>query len=345
MGIRESLLNTITSVSNGDFIRIVTAAGASSKATLANVMKSFETGLGSKSSLTTSDYIRVVGSDNVCYKQLISALMEVMGTLTYKRTLTSSDDCNTLEQGVYTFNTSVPQNAPSGVSYGTLIVVNGTYGSASLYNFQLLSVSGKGLYYRRKQGNSDDSFADWARVSRADELDALKNPAKTVSNIDTATATGFYGYTSAASGTKPIADSGGDLIVIAHSSTYSVQVAIPYSTTNANNIYKRVIVSGTPTEWKLQPTRTEVDTLNNKRAFQGWGTSLTFTLTNGRQALVFVNNNEIYLVWNPTSSALNVAQVFSRSGQATATIARGDSNTEIVVTTTSSSSITALVVS
>lgn len=132
----------------------------------------YEKDLAQKSTLTTSDYIRVVGSDNVSYKQLVSAVMTAMG------------------------------------------------------------------------------------------LDALKNPAKTVSNIDTATATGFYGYTSAASGTKPIADSGGDLIVIAHSSTYSVQVAIPYSTTNANNIYKRVIVSGTPTEWQLQPTRAEVDALS-----------------------------------------------------------------------------------
>ena len=72
MGIRESLLNTITSVGNSDFVRIVTSTGASSKATVANVFKSFESGMGAKSSLTTSDYIRVVGTDNVSYKQLVS---------------------------------------------------------------------------------------------------------------------------------------------------------------------------------------------------------------------------------------------------------------------------------
>ncbi len=72
MGIRESLLNTITSVGSSDFVRIVTSAGASSKATVANLFKSFESGLGAKSSLTTSDYIRVVGSDNNAYKQLVS---------------------------------------------------------------------------------------------------------------------------------------------------------------------------------------------------------------------------------------------------------------------------------
>lgn len=72
MGIRESLLNTITSVGSSDFVRIVTSAGASSKATLQNVIKSFETGLGSKTSLTDSDYIRIVGSDNNLYKQSVN---------------------------------------------------------------------------------------------------------------------------------------------------------------------------------------------------------------------------------------------------------------------------------
>ena len=71
MGIRESLLNTISSVSGSDFVRIVTAAGASSKATVANLFKSFESGLGAKSTLTTSDYVRVVGSDNASYKQSV----------------------------------------------------------------------------------------------------------------------------------------------------------------------------------------------------------------------------------------------------------------------------------
>ena len=79
MGIRESLLNTISSVSDSDFVRIVTAAGASSKATVANLFKSFESGLGAKSNLSTSDYIRVVGSDNNAYKQSVSSMKTAMG--------------------------------------------------------------------------------------------------------------------------------------------------------------------------------------------------------------------------------------------------------------------------
>ena len=72
MGVRESLLNTITSVADSDFVRIVTSAGASSKATVRNLFKGFESNLSAKSSLTTSDYIRVVGSDNEAYKQSVS---------------------------------------------------------------------------------------------------------------------------------------------------------------------------------------------------------------------------------------------------------------------------------
>lgn len=79
MAIRESLLNTITSVASSDFVRLVTSAGESSKATVANLFKSFESGLGAKSSLTTSDYIRVVGSDNNQYKQSLSSVKTAMG--------------------------------------------------------------------------------------------------------------------------------------------------------------------------------------------------------------------------------------------------------------------------
>lgn len=37
----------------------------------------YEKDLAAKSSLTTSDYIRVVGSDNVSYKQLVSAVAKI----------------------------------------------------------------------------------------------------------------------------------------------------------------------------------------------------------------------------------------------------------------------------
>ena len=149
----------------------------------------YEKDLAQKSSLTVNDFIRVVGTDNVSYKQLVSdvakkiienytgsslagssqsvkAALDSLNSksLAYRRVLSSSDDCDTLTQGVYTFNTSLPQNAPNGVQYGTLIVIEGAV-SGVVYNFQLLSTSGRGLYYRRKQGNTGDVFAAWTKIT------------------------------------------------------------------------------------------------------------------------------------------------------------------------------------
>lgn len=98
--------------------------------------------------------------------QSVKAALDSLNSksLSYKRALTSSDDCNTLTQGVYTFATNLPQNAPNGVQHGTLIVIEGTTSSV-VYNFQLLSTAGRGLYYRRKQGASGDAFAAWTKVT------------------------------------------------------------------------------------------------------------------------------------------------------------------------------------
>lgn len=183
----------------------------------------YEKNLAQKSSLTTSDFIRVVGSDNVSYKQLVSGVMTAMG------------------------------------------------------------------------------------------LDAIKTPASEVSNIDTATSTGFYKYGSGASGTKPNS-SGGVLIVVAFNASYSQQVAIPYDTNNSSGVYKRVVYSGTPTAWQLQPTRAEVDALKN-RTLKGTlnaGSSKTFTLSDGAVVLVgcnAANTTRQYVGWY-IGSASNIIDIY-----------------------------------
>ena len=122
MGIRESLLNTITSVGSSDFVRIVTSAGASSKATVANLFKSFESGLGAKSSLGTSDYIRVVGSDNVSYKQLVSDVTSTLG-IKYLGAFSGSTDADIIKSALtalktaYSSETSSATNTPKVVSF------------------------------------------------------------------------------------------------------------------------------------------------------------------------------------------------------------------------------------
>lgn len=186
----------------------------------------YEQNLAQKTSLTTSDYIRVVGSDNVSYKQLVSAVMTAMG------------------------------------------------------------------------------------------LDAIKNPATNVSNIDTATATGFYSYNSSASGTNPLSGSGGDLIVIAHSTTYSVQVAIPYSSTNGMAIYKRVILSGTPTSWQRQPTRAEMDVFNDHGTKIGTITSgANMRETPGGTLVKAVPANaKVFVIGGITSSAYKCLYLETSTG-------------------------------
>lgn len=161
----------------------------------------YEKNLSNASGIGSGDYLRTVNSNNesekINYTLLAKAIIEQWAgstlagsaqtvksaidaleglSLDYTRSLTSSDDCNTLEQGVYVFSQSVPQNAPSGVQYGTLIVVQGQTPSAStVYNFQLLSVSGRGLYYRRKQGVSGDVFANWTKVAKQEDIDSLNS--------------------------------------------------------------------------------------------------------------------------------------------------------------------------
>lgn len=53
----------------------------------------YEQNLAQKSTLTTSDFIRVVGSDNVSYKQNVSSVMETMGLGT---AINNGTDLNTL---------------------------------------------------------------------------------------------------------------------------------------------------------------------------------------------------------------------------------------------------------
>ena len=149
---KEKNLTNVTSIAAADFARLVTSAGASVKATAANLAKYvIETYNGSS----------VAGSSQ-SVKDALDSLNSK--SLSYRGALTSSDDCDTLTQGVYTFNLSLPQNVPSGVQYGTLIVIEGA-ASGIVYNFQLLSTSGRGLYYRRKQGSAGDGFAAWVKVT------------------------------------------------------------------------------------------------------------------------------------------------------------------------------------
>ena len=193
MGIRESLLNTITSVGSSDFVRIVTSAGASSKATLQNVIKSFETGLGAKTSLTTSDYIRVVGSDNNPYKQSVSDVKSTMGVTTLENnmgsTLTSGTDLNTLtlsanERKIKIYHgqdITAMVNRPSAVSNAwpfclELIPI----GTGATYTKQVLHIYGTtgipdNTYVRTQTYSGGTVWTNWVQLPTRAEIDALNS--------------------------------------------------------------------------------------------------------------------------------------------------------------------------
>lgn len=149
---KEKNLTTVTTVAAADFARLVTSAGASVKATAANLAKYI---------IETYNGSTVAGS-----AQSVKSALDSLNSksLRYVRSITSADDCNELTQGVYIYSNSVPQNAPTGTQYATLIVIEGTFGT-SAYNFQLLSTSGRGLYYRRQQGQIGEAFSAWTKVT------------------------------------------------------------------------------------------------------------------------------------------------------------------------------------
>lgn len=142
-----------------------------------------ERNLPSKTTLTTSDYIRVVGSDNASYKQGVPSLMNTMGVA---RTLISDNtDFDslvpnaTLGTGYYRGNNiSSMTNRPSP-EVNTFpwaldaINVNG-------YVKQILHVytaAGNIVVYERIQHYSSGSspFAAWTKVPTRAEVDALNS--------------------------------------------------------------------------------------------------------------------------------------------------------------------------
>lgn len=91
----------------------------------------YEKDLAQKSSLTTSDYIRVVGSDNVSYKQLVSSVMGAMGINTsidlgIVTDLNSTINNHTKTYSIDYYNSSA-SNKPSGNSGIVITQGNGNY--------------------------------------------------------------------------------------------------------------------------------------------------------------------------------------------------------------------------
>lgn len=153
----------------------------------------YEKDLAQKSSLTTSDFIRVVGSDNVSYKQLVSDVAKKIietytgstlagsarsiqtafsATVAGKGTLTSIASDTVIinkEPGMYQVQLSADSSyLPS--RYGLLTIdFNSNYGVATFY------LTNGDTYRRVFSRNNNSWYGAWTKLPTRAEIDALNS--------------------------------------------------------------------------------------------------------------------------------------------------------------------------
>lgn len=150
----------------------------------------YEQNLGAKSSLTPSDYIRVVGSDNVSYKQGVPSVLAGMGlSLYYSDTNSTSDGSTDSDRYKMSFQrvlTTFSNSSPTvNRTYPIMIVTSGsssgTFGgvvdvTATAMRF---FVSYNNFNYTGQFARSSNTINAFERMPTRAEVDALK----TVSSI------------------------------------------------------------------------------------------------------------------------------------------------------------------
>lgn len=119
----------------------------------------YEKDLAQKSSLTTSDYIRVVGSDNVSYKQGVPSVLAGMGLSLYYTDTNSTSDGSTdsdrykmsFQRVMTTFSNSSPT---ANRAYPIMVVTSGT--SAGTF-VGVVNVTSTAMRFLVSYGNSNYS--------------------------------------------------------------------------------------------------------------------------------------------------------------------------------------------
>ena len=131
----------------------------------------YEKDLAQKSSLTTSDFIRIVGSDNVSYKQLVTSVLALNGTF-YDDAWKANADLNNIKaNGVYWISSS-PTNAPTGLTGFPLAVI-----ARSDTVRQMIITGGNVIWTRTYQSSA---WSAWVKQPTRAEVDAVKNASKVV---------------------------------------------------------------------------------------------------------------------------------------------------------------------
>lgn len=139
----------------------------------------YEKDLAQKTSLTTSDYIRVVGSDNVSYKQSIPSVANIFGSIT--RLNSDTDDYDTLygespSFKVYAVGNRV-QHAPDGQWFFLT-----SYRAENSYITQVAyGMTTSDIFTRRFQIGTTGTA--WTKLPTRAEVDALTNKQEVTATV------------------------------------------------------------------------------------------------------------------------------------------------------------------
>lgn len=124
----------------------------------------YEKDLGQKSSLTTSDYIRVVGSDNVSYKQDMTSVLALNGTF-YDITWHGGVDLNTMTQtGIYWLSNNLTNCYIASVWAPMVVISKGD-------TVRQIIFPQNGDIYTREYRSSQ--WSAWVKQPTRAEVDAL----------------------------------------------------------------------------------------------------------------------------------------------------------------------------
>lgn len=131
----------------------------------------YEQNLGQKSSLTTSDYIRVVGSDNVSYKQLVSAVADTIVPTTAKLVSENTFVTSLSTYGLYYCRSWT--DSPSGVSLSGYLLVLPHATAGATFRKILYSTYAENAIYMRTLNNG--TWTAWEKLPTRAEIDALNS--------------------------------------------------------------------------------------------------------------------------------------------------------------------------
>lgn len=134
-----------------------------------------ERNLPSKATLTTSDYIRVVGSDNASYKQGFSSVADLVKTVTTAIINGTDTDLNNYTTtNVYHFDTttSTMTNAPATGTYFSGFLFVNMYQSNKVLQRFFYSGAEKSVWVRMLWSGT---WSSWVKEPTRTEVDALNS--------------------------------------------------------------------------------------------------------------------------------------------------------------------------